>query len=100
MKKIVKLTESDLTRIVKRVINESVQKQIRDPKITKQIKDKLEVPDMSSGYFKIKYGANGGITVTDAKRTKSADIIISNMLGIPDKGTWSINHDLLILTLK
>jgi hypothetical protein len=60
MKKIVRLTESDLNRIIRRVINESDEKTIDDVEITRKIEDSLG--DSEGGYPVEKTIDNGKLT--------------------------------------
>jgi len=95
MKKVIRLTESDLTKIVKRVISESLEKKIKDVKITNQIKNELGIGDLTGGSYVIKGGINTtGIEIRHPKyneNKKSILIRLGDRSGIPDSGTWSIN---------
>ena len=102
MKKIIRLTESDLTRIVKRVITESfLEKKINDVKITNKIQNELG-REVSSGNFVLEIGGavSGGVIIKHPdfdNNKKQIKISIKNQSGIPNEGTWSINGTHLIL---
>jgi hypothetical protein len=100
MGKIIKLTESDLVNIIKGVINESLEKKINDGAITSKIKNLLGVKDLTKGNFVLKIGGGSGIVFFHPdydKNKKSIKIQLKNMMGVPDKGTWSINGTYLTL---
>jgi len=106
MKKIIRLTESDLTRIVNRVITESfLEKKINDVKITNKIQNELG-RQVSSGNFVLQIGNGSGLIIKhpDFDNNKKQIKIsmngpegFSDMSGIPNKGTWSINGTYLTL---
>jgi hypothetical protein len=100
MKKIIKLTESDLHRIVRMVLNESDLKKVNNPKVTSDIKRLLGVKDLSKGKFVLKIGGGTGIVFFHPnydENKKSIKITLKDMMGVPDKGTWSINGTYLTL---
>ena len=101
MDKIVRLTESDLERIVRMVLNESIEKRINDGKVTSKIKNLLGVKDLTKGKFVLKIGGGGtGIVFFHPnydENKKSIKITLKDMMGVPDKGTWSINGTYLTL---
>ena len=102
MGRIIRLTESDLTRIVRRVITESfLEKKINDVEITNKIQNELG-RQVSSGNFVLKTGGDvsGGIIIRHPdfdNNKKQIKISIKDQAGIPSKGTWSINGTHLIL---
>ena len=101
MKKIIKLTESDLHRIVRRVINESVEKIIDNSKITKKIKDSLGANE-GRFLFQVheKLGTSGFAFLHPyyKKNRKIVFIPIDELgTGLPLVGTWRIDGTKLIL---
>ena len=102
MGRIIRLTEQDLARIVRRVITESfLEKKINDVKITNEIQNELG-RQVSSGNFVLKIGGDvsGGIIIRHPdfdNNKKQIKISIKDQAGIPSKGTWSINGTHLIL---
>jgi len=100
MKKVIRLTESDLINIVKRVINESDEKRINSPSATSYIRNNLKVNDLSSGkyfYQPTTSREHGGKALrikhpTDNKLQTDILNKISDKSGIPfGEGKWSIN---------
>jgi transposase len=86
MKKIAKLTESDLNRIVRRVINE----QVTSDKLEKV---KSEMPQYTYRILKMRYVDN--LSVKDiAKEVQASDSVVRSKL---KKGTEQVNR---ILDLK
>ena len=106
MARIIRLTESDLTRIVRRVITESFwEKTINNVKITNKIQNELG-RQVSSGNFVLQIGSGTGLIIKHPdfdKNKKQIKISMDgpegfrDMSGIPDKGTWSINGTYLTL---
>ena len=106
MGRIIRLTESDLTRIVRRVITESfLEKKINDVKITNKIQNELG-RQVSSGNFVLQIGSGTGLIIKHPdfdKNKKQIKISMDgpegfrDMSGIPNKGTWSINGTYLTL---
>jgi len=102
MKKVIRLTERDLTRIVNRVITESfVEKKINDVKIINKIQNELG-RQVSSGNFVLQIGGavSGGVIIRHpdfVNNKKQIKISIEDQSGIPNKGTWSINGTSLTL---
>jgi hypothetical protein len=110
MKKIIRLTESDLNRIVRRVINESdektiddnkIVKTIDDSKITKKIKGSLGA---NGGRFlfqvhtKLKTGGFAFLHPDYNKNKKLVFIPIDELgTGLPMVGTWLIDGTKLTL---
>lgn len=97
MKKVIRLTESDLTRIVKRVITESLEKRIKDQRSINIIKDDLG--DVTSGTFVLKPGPHTGIEIRHPKfkeNKKSTIINLNDVSGISSSGTWTINGTYII----
>jgi hypothetical protein len=100
MKKVIRLTESDLINIVKIVINESDETRINSPSATSHIKKLLGVKDLSSGkyfYQPTTSREHGGKALrikhpTDNKLQTDIINMIQNKSGIPfGEGKWSIN---------
>jgi len=102
MKRIIRLTERDLSRLVNRVITESfVEKKINDVKITNKIQNELG-RQVSSGNFVLEIGGvvSGGVIIRHPdfdNNKKQIKISIRDQSGIPNKGTWSINGTYLTL---
>ena len=81
MKKIVRLTESDLTRIVKRVINEDITSE-------KLEKVKSEMPQFNYRVLKMRYVDN--LSVKDiAKEVQSSESVVRSRL---KKGSDQVNR--------
>ena len=101
MKKIIRLSESDLNRIVRRVINESVEKIIDNSKITKKIKDSLGANE-GRFLFQVheKLGTSGfAFLHPDYKKNKKFVFISIDEIGkgLPNVGTWLIDGTKLTL---
>lgn len=101
MKKVIRLSESDLNRIVRRVINESVEKIIDNSKITKKIKDSLGANE-GRFLFQVheKLGTSGFAFLHPyyKKNRKIVFIPIDELgTGLPMVGTWRIDGTKLIL---
>ena len=102
MTRIIRLTERDLTRIVRRVITESfLEKEINDVNITNKIQNELG-RQVSSGNFVLRIGGDvsGGVIIRHPdfdNNKKQIKISIEDQSGIPNKGTWSINGTYLTL---
>ena len=81
MKKIVRLTESDLTRIVKRVINEDITSE-------KLEKVKSEMPQFNYRVLKMRYVDN--LSIKDiAKEVQSSESVVRSRL---KKGADQVNR--------
>ena len=101
MKKIVRLTETDLNRIIRRVINESDEKTIDNGKITKKIKDSLGANE-GRFLFQVyeKLGTSGyAFLHPDNKKNHKFVFIPHDELGtgLFIVGTWRIDGTKLIL---
>ena len=81
MKKIIRLTESDLTRIIKRVISEKAEKTVELDTVTVRAKDyiiRLKKPT-SDGFGKLHYIIKTGELLGDGKEDEVIATIQSNL---------------------
>jgi hypothetical protein len=93
MKKVVKLTESDLIRIIERVINEGVTGKVINSDLSKWLSFKLG-PKVLSGDFVSKGSL---VTFNGIEYPKHIGQEIGNKVG---SGTWKKMEDVITLNFK